>query len=177
MDEEVHDLEDVSMFKLTDAERERLFEMKTECILCWTNKKGWPVGMPHLFVWHDQRFWVCMTTRRKRVRALEARPQTCIVVTSAGTSMPGAMVTAKTLATVHYDRERLNWFLPLFLDRSALPPEGEARRQQMELLNTPGRIVVEFEPVEFFTYDSGRLADAVAASGYTGWGSRGPRPG
>jgi hypothetical protein len=174
MADEIHDLEDVSMFKLTDAERDRLFELKTICTVCWTTKDGWPVGMPHNFVWHDQKFWVTTAARRKRVRALEARPQSCIVVDSTGTPSAGAMVAAKTLAKFHYDRERLNWFLPLFLERSSLPPGEENRRQQMELMNTPGRIVIEFEPVEFFTYESTRLAQAVAASGYSGWSSGEP---
>ncbi len=157
------------MFNLSDADQEQLFAEQSTCDVLWTNKDGWPLGMPHLFVWHERKFWVTMTTHRARYRALKARPQSCIVVHSKGTSILSAMVTAKTLATVHEDRERLNWFLPLFFDRSSLPPGDEARKQQMELMNTPGRVVVEFDPVEVFTYSSARLADAVASSGYTGW--------
>jgi hypothetical protein len=106
----LRDLEDVSGFKLSEQNRERLFQLANECIVCWTNKSGWPVGMPHTFVWSDGKFWVHTTTKRVRVKGLTARPESSIVVTSNGTEMSGAMVTAKTHATVHHgDRDLVRW--------------------------------------------------------------------
>src|ERR1700761_9501055 len=115
MTQPLRDLADVSAFKLSEAGRERLFEETNECIVCWTNSSGRPLGMPHSFVWADDKFWVHTTTKRARVKALPARPDGSVVVTSKGTSLPGAMVTAKTRAIVHYgDRDLVRWLLPLF---------------------------------------------------------------
>ncbi|MEV2218311.1 hypothetical protein AB0E01_00345 [Nocardia vinacea] len=170
MEKRLDNLEDLSAFKLSDDDRERLFELQNECTVCWTNKDGWPVGMPHSFVWSDGKFWVHTTTNRKRVRALRARPQSCIVVSSLGTEMIGAMVTTKTMAKVHDgDRDLVRWLLPLFLARVGMAADEESLRQQTELLDTPGRVVIEFDPVDSFTYDSRALSQAVAASGYDRW--------
>jgi len=35
-------------------------------------------------------------------------------------------------------------------------------------------VVIEFDPVEFFTYSSAELDDAVLSSGFAGWGRRSP---
>jgi hypothetical protein len=56
MTQPIRDLDDVSAFKLSAAGRERLFELTNECIVCWANKSGWPVGMPHSFVWSGGKF-------------------------------------------------------------------------------------------------------------------------
>jgi hypothetical protein len=113
MARQLRDLEDVSGFKLSEQNRERLFQLTNECIVFWTNKSGWPVGMPHTFVWSDGKFWVHTTTKRVRVKALTARPESSIVVTSNGTELSGAMVTAKTHATVHHgDRDLTDAWLP-----------------------------------------------------------------
>jgi hypothetical protein len=171
----LRDLDDVSAFKLSEQGRERLFELTSECIVCWTNSSGWPVGMPHSFVWSDGKFWVHTTTKRARVKALTARPESCVVVTSKGTEMRGAMVTAKTLATVHHgDRDLVRWLLPLFFDRVGMGPDAESRAQLMELFDTPARVVIEFSPVETFTYSAVEMDDAIASSGFDQWGRRGP---
>ena len=175
MTQPLRDLDDVSSYKLSERNRERLFELTNECVVCWTNSAGWPVGMPHSFVWSDGKFWVHTTTKRARVKALTARPDSCIVVTSKGTEMSGAMVTAKTRAAVHHgDRDLVRWLLPLFFDRTGLGPDPESRAQLMELFDTPARVVIEFDPVEFFTYSSAELDDAVLSSGFDGWERRGP---
>jgi hypothetical protein len=174
MTQPLRDLDDVSSYKLSPQSRERLFALTNECVVCWTNSSGWPVGMPHSFVWSDGKFWVHTTTKRARVKALTARPDSCIVVTSKGTEMSGAMVTAKTRATVHHgNRDLVRWLLPLFFDRTGLGPDAESRAQLMELFDTPARVVIEFDPVEFFTYSSAELDDAVLSSGFDGWSRRG----
>jgi hypothetical protein len=84
--------------------------------------------------------------------------------------MIGAMITTKTLATVHDgDRDLVRWLLPLFLKRVGMAADDEAFDQQMALLDTPARVVIEFDPVDFFTYNSEALSRAVASSGYDRW--------
>lgn len=175
MTQPLRNLDDVSSFKLSEQDRERLFELTHECIVCWTNSSGWPVGMPHSFVWSGGKFWVHTTTKRQRVKALTRRPESCVVVTSKGTEMNGAMVTAKTYATVHHgDRDLVRWLLPLFFDRTGLGPDAETRAEVMTLFDTPARVVIEFTPVEFLTYSSAALGRAVLASGFGQWGRRAP---
>ena len=110
MAEEISNLEDVSDFKFTDAEREQLFAGQPVFTVNWTTRQGFPMGMPHDYVWDDGKFWVHTTTKRKRVRALTDRPQSCIVIDSAHKpGVPVGMVSAKTMATVHHgDRDLVN---------------------------------------------------------------------
>lgn len=42
----------------------------------------------------------------------------------------------------------------------------------MVLLDSPGRVVIEFHPVESSTYNSQALRKAVAAQGYNRWDSQ-----
>jgi len=112
------------------------------------------------------------------VKALAARPESCVVVTSKGTEMRGAMVTAKTRAIVHHeDRDLVRWLLPLFFDRVGMGPDAESRAQLMELFDTPARVVIEFSPVEYFTYSAVEMDDAIRSSGFDQWGKRGPASG
>jgi hypothetical protein len=67
----------------------------------------------------------------------------------------------------------VRWLLPLFFDRTGLGPDPESRAQLMELFDTPARVVIEFTPVDFFTYSSAELDDAMASSGIDGWERRG----
>ncbi len=170
MAKRIDNLEDLSAFKLSEDDREKLFDLQHECTVSWTNKDGWPVSMPHSFVRSEGKFWVHTTTNRKRVQALRARPESCVVVSSLGTEMTGAMVTSKTMATVHDgDRDLVRWLLPLFLKRVGMGADEEATNQQLSLLDTPNRVVVEFDPVQVFTYNSQALRQAVASSGYDRW--------
>lgn len=171
MDEKIENLDDVSAFKLSEAEVEQLFEAQDECTVCWTNKAGWPVAMPHSFVRSDGKFWIHTSSIRPRVSALRARPESCIVVSSIGTETgSGAMVSTKTMATVHDgDRDLVRWLLPLFLKRVGMGADEEAMNQQLALLDTPARVVIEFDPVEHFTYNSHALSRAVESSGFDRW--------
>lgn len=182
MSQPIRNLEDLSAFKLDAAGRARLLEETNECIVTWTNKAGWPMGMPHSFVWAEGKFWVHTTTKRHRVKALTERPQSGIVISNKGTEMfaeaGAAMISAKTLATVHHgDRERVQWLLPLFFDRVGMGPDPDSRAEQMALLDTPARVVISFDPVEEFSYDSGAVSRAALDSGFALWSKRTWRPG
>jgi hypothetical protein len=53
-------------------------------------------------------------------------------------------------------------------------PDAESRAQLMELFDTPARVVIEFSPVEVFTYSAVEMDDAIRSSGFDLWGKRGP---
>lgn len=170
MERKLTNLDDISAFKLIDDEQERLYDLQDECSVSWTNSAGWPVSMPHSYVRVDGKFWIHTTVNRQRVKAFRARPQTCVTVSGIGTEMYGCMVTNKTLATVHDgDRDLVRWLLPLFLRRVGKAADDESLNQQMLLLDTPNRVVIEFDPVESFSYNSQALRKAIGENGYDRW--------
>lgn len=147
---------DVSDVGLSDEKRERLFTAQTECCVNWTNRHGWPVGVMHRFVWHDERFWVTCMGQRKRVPALAVRPESSVVVSSEGTWLGGDVTTtAKTLATIHEVSESdeiKEWFFPMLASRlRAGDPAAQAEFTRRN--DTPGRVIIELVPQQWITYD------------------------
>jgi hypothetical protein len=171
MTNQIGNLEDVSKFNLSAEEIEQLFAGQPICTVNWTTREGFPMGMPHDYVWDSGKFWVHTTTLRKRVRALTDRPQSCIVVDSAHKpGLPGGMVSAKTMATVHHgDRDLVKWLLPLFFDRVGWTHDEATRSQMMELFDTPARVVLEFDPIEMFSWSSEKTTQALNSSGFDKW--------
>lgn len=159
------DYEDVSGVEVDPAKRADLFEAQTECVLNWSTRDGWPVGVLHRFVWRDRKFWVTCAPQRKRVAALRARPQSSVVVSSEGTWLGGDVsTTAKTLAVVHDDPAVREWFYPALAER--LRQDADGRREFLRRLDTPGRVVIELEPVDWITYDGVRLESQLRGVDY-----------
>jgi hypothetical protein len=162
---EKYDYTDVGGVGVDPEKRAHLYDAQTECSVVWTNSQGWPVGVMHRFVWHDERFWVTCAPDRKRVPALRARPQSCVIVSSEGTWLGGDVTTtAKTLATVHDDDVVRSWFYPRLAER--LRPDEAGRSEFLGRLDTPGRVVIELEPVDWITYDGVRLESALRGIDY-----------
>jgi len=145
--------------------RAMLYAAQTECVVNWTTRDGWPVGVMHRFVWHEERFWITCAVERKRVAALRARPQSSVVVSSEGTWLGGDVTTtAKTLATIHDDRETKDWFYPRLAERQRQGDAGIA--EFLRRIDTPGRVVIELDPVSWITYDGNRLEASLRGMEY-----------
>lgn len=152
---------DVSDVGIGDAKRERLYAAQTECVVNWTTRDGWPVGVMHRYVWHDDRFWITCTAERKRVPALRARPQSSVIVSSEGTWLGGDIATtAKTLATVHDDAETKSWFYPVLAERLRAG-DAAGHAEFIRRIDTPSRVVIELVPQRWITYDGTRLEAAL----------------
>lgn len=99
---------------------------------------------------------------RKRVPALRKKPESSIVISNEGTWLGGDITTtAKTLATVRdaSDHAELKeWFYPLLAARLRAG-DAKANAEFIRRLDTPGRVVIELEPVQWITYD-GTLLEA-----------------
>jgi hypothetical protein len=150
------DYSDVSGVGVDPVKRAELYEAQTECVVNWSTQEGWPVGVLHRFVWRDEKFWVTCAPQRKRVAALRARPPSSVVVTSEGTWLGGDITTtAKTLATVHDVPEVREWFYPALAER--LRNDADGQREFLRRLDTPDRVVIELDPVDWITYDGVRL--------------------
>ena len=101
-------LEEVAGYPLDEEQRERLFALQRVCSVCWSTSDGWPVGVTHRYIWWGGRIWVTTSRQRVRVKALEARPKSCVIISGDGTEMgPDCTMTIKTTAKVHDDRETL----------------------------------------------------------------------
>jgi hypothetical protein len=96
------------------------------------------------FIHVDGKFWLTAVEGRAHVRAADRDERVSIVVSSAGSGLPGRrMVSVRGRVVVHRDRRTIDWFLDEFTQR--LQPEGP--QQWRRLLDSPNRVVFEVTPV------------------------------
>lgn len=162
MTAEFEPYEQLGRYPLDEEVRHQLYRDQLECTVAWTNRDGWPVAVVHWFVWHDDRFWVTTLRERKRVSALQERPQSCVVVSSAGTRLgPARTVTAKTLATVHEGAEAaVGWYFPA-LAAKAWGNDPKEEDRFLRMLRSTDRLIIEFAPVKYITYDAMKMQHAI----------------
>ena len=123
----VDSYEDVSKFHLDDDREAVLLSKQTECTFMWTTTAGEPVGVIMNFVFHEGRFWVTCTRRRKRVPAVERRPRVALAISSRGTDIGiSQTVTYKGNARVLDDAATTGWFYPA-LAAKVRPETNEAQ--------------------------------------------------
>jgi general stress protein 26 len=150
----VDSYEDVSMFSLAAEREQRLLDVQTECCFMWSTAAGEPVGVIMNFVYHDGRFWLTCTRRRKRVPAIEARPRVAVAISSRGTNIGiSQAITYKGTAIVHDDAATKAWMYPVL---AAKVRPGDATKQQAFVahLDSPGRVVIEIVPDVRIGFDS-----------------------
>jgi general stress protein 26 len=139
----VDDLEALKGTHLDRADQAELLEKQTECTFVFAGDDGWPSGVVMSFIVVDGTFWLTAVEGRKHVKALAADPRVSIVVSSAGSGLPGRrMLSVRGEATVHRDQETKSWFLDQFTARLQ-PEEPVAWRK---LLDSPNRVVFEVRP-------------------------------
>jgi hypothetical protein len=158
-------LEEVSDYPLSQERREQLFAAQRVCSICWTTSEGWPVGVTHRYVWHDEKIWATTSRQRHRVAALRQRPESCVIISGDGTELgPDCTLTFKTTCRIHEDRETIDWFLNIFA--LALHPDSpEAQTMTRQMLDSPRRVVLELTPVKTISYDGALLSQAIAREG------------
>lgn len=163
MDDRLEDFEDVSLYPIDDEARDALLASHSECAVVWSTRDGWPVGVMHLYLWRDGRFWVTCTAKRKRVAALRARPKSSVIVAFSGERT----VTARTLATVHSaPSAHADWFYPALAHRVLAEQPENVRREGalgfVTRLESDDRVIVELAPQRWISFD-GRKVKAHAA--------------
>lgn len=167
MKKEFETFQDATLYAIDEARRDYLLSTHEECTVCWSTTDGWPMGLMHKYIWKDGHFWVTATVNRVRVPALRKRPKSAIVV--ACEQAQG--ITAKTLCTVHEPgNQHAHWFYRALAEQS-LRGHYQARNQDVTpeaieafvpSLDTPDRVILEFEPIKWITYD-GRKVGAFRA--------------
>lgn len=146
--------EDLTQCGLSDELEQELIHTQRECTFMWTNKAGEAFGVIMSFLAKDGKLWLTCAERRARVPALRRFPRASICVTSAGTSMgSGKTITYKGTCTIHDSREIKDWFYPEFCDHIRPGDEGAARAFQT-FLDSPERVIIEFDPDYKLGFDS-----------------------
>ena len=154
-------LENTKDFPLRDELREELLSKAGECVMSWSTKDGWPMAIPHIFLWYRGRLWLTTSEHKKRVIALKQRPQSCVVVSGEGNDVGGdRSMSIKTLVTVHEDRATKDWFFPAIAAKYN-PDNPEMAQVFINLLDSPRRIILEHEPVKYITYDGQAMGDSL----------------
>jgi general stress protein 26 len=152
----VDDLEALQEARLgTDAQRE-LLAAQTECTFSFVDPDGWPGAVVMSYLLHQHTFWLTAVEGRAHTRALAHEPRVTVVVSNAGTELPGRrMLAVRGRATVHRDADTKDWFLRAFAARHQ--PHDPAAF--IRLLDSPGRVVFEVRPTAVAaSHDSRKIA-------------------
>ncbi len=152
----VDDLEQLKGTHLDKADQAELLASQTECTFVFSNDEGWPSGVVMSFIVVDGTFWLTVVEGRAHVRALAADQRVSIVVSSAGSGLPGRrMLSVRGEATVHRDDATKQWFLDQFTSR--LQPEDPVAWRR--LLDSPKRVVFEVRPTAIaVSHDQRKIA-------------------
>lgn len=151
----VEDLEKLQTLRLDADEQAELLSTATECTFVFSRKDGWPTGVIMSFIHAEGRFWLTAVGTRAHAKALADEPRVTLVVTSAGTGLPGRrMLAVRGVATVHRDEETKRFFFPRFTGKLA-PGDPKAFER---LLDSPERVVIEVRPVAIsVSHDSRKM--------------------
>lgn len=158
-----HDHEIVSIYPFSDDEVEQLLGHSNECVLMWSTKDGWPVGVTHAYVWHDGKIWLTFAAHRHRAEAIRRDNRVSINVSSAGypanapRALPLGAITLKGRAAFFDDEPTKDWFYKA-LSRKLFPgPDGE--KFFYSLLDSPLRTILAVTPEKRIMYNA-RKANA-----------------
>lgn len=150
------DLEDMTQARLDPDELAVLADAAPECTLVFVDDDGWPAGvtMSHLF--HEGRFWLTSVQGRAQVRAVARDERVGLVISNAGSDLPGRrMVRVRGRAVLLDDRATRDAVLPLISAR--LQPAAPER--MLALLDSPRRVLIRVDPAGYpQSHDSRRVA-------------------
>ena len=154
------DHEVVSIYPLTEEQIDELMTKAPECVLMWSTKDHWPVGVVHSFVWHEGKVWVTFANHRHRAAAIRRDPRVSVTVTGrtlAPEDTPKGQATMKGIGRFHEDRATKEWFYRA-LSKKVSPTDPKGEQDFYELLDSPLRTVLEITPQKWITFDAGKSA-------------------
>ena len=172
MSDQSTNYDDVKQYRL-DPEREKeLLYSAGECVFCWANKAGHPLGVITAYVPVDGKIWMTATRERVRVKAIARDGRSSIVLTSKGTPMGGGKtVTYKGHTVIHDDQDTKMWMYQLLAKgMAARPDDGNEFTKGLnpdlfvKFLDTPERVVMEFTPEMSIPFDGDKMAKGTAAA-------------
>jgi general stress protein 26 len=151
----IDDIEDLRGLGLGKAGQAELINTQTECTVVFRNETGWPGGVVMSYVEIGGTFWLTAVEGRGHVRAIAADPRVSLVISNAGTALPGRrMLSLRGTAVVHRDAETKAWFLEKF---AAKHQPGDPQ-SFIRLLDSPNRVVIQVHPTAIaVSHDSGKM--------------------
>jgi len=164
--------DDVKQYRLDPEREQELVNTAGECVFCWANKAGHPIGVVTAYVPVKGKIWMTATRERVRVKAIARDGRSSVVMTSKGTAMGGGKtVTYKGHTVVHDDRETKLWMYNLLaMGMAASQDDGNAFTSGLDpelfvrFLDTPERVVMEFTPEMSIPFDGDKMAKGTAAA-------------
>jgi ketosteroid isomerase-like protein len=175
------DYEDLGDMSLDPAQLADLIHTGGECVFGWTTRTGDPMGVVVTYLHRGGKFWTTSVATRARVRALWARPQSTIVLNTAGHS-----ATFKGGSVLHRPGDHdwaaiKGWFFPAHAGTDRQPDDPLALQVERSL-DTPHQVIVQTSAdlvVSFdFTKLSGPTVDnrANLAAAYGAFGAGDVQP-
>ena len=164
--------DDVKQYRLDPEREQELVNSAGECVFCWANKSGHPLGVITAYVPVDGKIWMTATRERVRVKAIARDGRSSVVMTSKGTHMGGGKtVTYKGHTVIHDDPKTKLWMYNLLAAGMAQSQdEGNAFTRGLDpelfvrFLDTPERVVLEFTPEMSIPFDGDKMAQGTAAA-------------
>ena len=163
------DHEIVSIYPFTDAEVQRLMTNAGECVLMWSTKDGWPVGVTHAYVWRAGKIWITFASHRHRTAAIKRDNRVSVNVSSASygrrdsADLPHGAITVKGHAEIFDDAATKAWFYPA-LSKKVNPDSAAGEDFFNKLLDSPLRIIIAVTPVKKIMYNSVLAARHMAGT-------------
>jgi nitroimidazol reductase NimA-like FMN-containing flavoprotein (pyridoxamine 5'-phosphate oxidase superfamily) len=147
-----------SMYPLSPEQIDQLMTQGWECALNWATSDGWPVGVMHVFVWHDGEVWLNFMGHRHRAAAIRRDPRVSVIVSSS--SAPGGSVqgqaTMKGRVVFHEDEQTKQKHFRMLAEKSS-PGDKAAQDALIESLDSPMRVVLQIIPEKWITFDLDKL--------------------
>ncbi|MFD1210825.1 pyridoxamine 5'-phosphate oxidase family protein [Arthrobacter sp. GCM10027362] len=151
----VENLEDLRGLGLGTDGRAELIQTQSECTFVFTNEDGWASGVVMTYIQLDGSFWVTAVEGRGHVRGVEKDPRVSMVISNAGTGLPGRrMLSMRGTAIIHRDAATKERFLAAFAARH----QPEDPESFVRLLDSANRVVIQFHPTAVaVSHDSTRM--------------------
>jgi hypothetical protein len=164
------DVEDMTAMALDARQVDELVGDGGTCVFIWSTADGHPVGVTVAYVYRDGVFWTTTAGWRQRVKALRARPKSSIVVIKDRSS-----VTFKGHTIIHGPgdtnwADMKSWFYAA-LSGTARNPADPAARAMRQLLDSPGRVILETRAEPLVTFDWQKFGSALGTAVAAGVGS------
>lgn len=151
---------DFAAMALDAGQLEQLIGERGECVLNWTTRDGYPVGVVVAYLYRHGRFWITCTARRKRVAALAARPLCSVVLNKHGRS-----ATFKGTAVIHSRHDAdwpdvAQWFYPAISGTERDGGNAQAHRLE-RFLDRPAQVILEIQASLMVSFDFATFGAAM----------------
>ncbi|MEH6569886.1 MAG: hypothetical protein V7709_12465 [Halioglobus sp.] len=157
------DHEVVSIYQFTQDEADTLLDNSYECVLMWSTKDGWPVGVTHAFLWAEGKLWLTFAAHRHRGAAIRRDNRVSVNVSSKGypdnasDDLPGGAITIKGRGEFFDDEKTKDWFYRA-LSKKINPGNPDGEEFFYNFLDSPLRTILAVTPEKSIMYNS-KLAE------------------